>query len=129
MTDVDVDQPLPDDYEFGRERLASILKEFGQWAADENLLIDIRRGAERWQLPPPRWTRREVGLYELNTPRGRLMVCRWIGWIVERDGMPLVWRFGPGNVFFDRLEDAQTSGLLHCLGEEEFCDGTYWQKA
>jgi hypothetical protein len=127
VTDIDIDQQLPDDYEFGRERLACVLNEFGQWAADENLLIDIRRGAAPWQLPPPRWTRREVGLYELNTPRGRLIVSRRIGWIVERDGAPLVWRCRGTPVFFDRLEDAKTSALLHCLGEEEFPDGTGWK--
>jgi len=128
MTEIDIDQPLPDNYEFGREQLRDILKEFNQWGADEILLSGIRRRAATWQLPPPRWTRREVGLYELHTPRGLLIVQRKIGWTVERDGVPLVWRLSDRVVFFDRLEDAKTSGLLHCLGDEEFPDGTGWSE-
>ena len=71
--DLDPAQPLPDDYEFGRERLDQILEQFlgAPLGADENLLADIRQRAARWQLPSPRWTRREPGWYELNTPRGR----------------------------------------------------------
>jgi len=113
----------------GLKTLAQLLKEFGggQAAADENLLLDIARRAARWQIPPPPWTRRGVGSYQLNTPYGLLTVQRTFGWVVKRDGARLTWMHNEKPVF-DSLEDAKASALVHAKdqGVDRFFDGTCW---
>ena len=126
--DIDTSKQLPDDYEWGRDGLREIAEAFGLGYADDDLLFDIKRGAARWQLPPPKWTRIEVGCYELKTPDGLLTVQRMFGWAVRRDGTPLVWYLGGQIINFDKLEQAQTSAVLHArdVGVTRFCDSTRW---
>ena len=117
----------------GLKTLAQLLKEFGggQAAADENLLLDIARRAARWQIPPPPWTRRGVGSYQLNTPYGLLTVQRTFGWVVKRDGARLTWMHNEKPIVFDSLEDAKASALVHAKdqGVDRFFDGTCWANA
>jgi hypothetical protein len=127
---IPTDGVLPDDYEWGRERLDRFLQEFcgTRLAADENLLLDIAKRAASWQLPPPRWTRHSVGSYELNTPYGLLTVQRVFGWVVKRDGAHLARMHDDNAIFFDKLEDAKTIALLHA-GDRAVdwpADGTQW---
>jgi hypothetical protein len=127
-----VDPSLPDDHEWGRQRLDRLLKESAATAsaADENLLLDLGAVARSWQLLPPTWTKRAHGCFELNTPYGILVVRRLVGWTVELNGRPLVWAVGSEKVIFDKLEHAKTSGLAHApdYGDIRFVDGTWWDK-
>lgn len=119
MTDnfdeIPTDGILPDNYEFGRERLDRLIHDFcgKRLAADEKLLAKTAERAAGWRLPPPLWTRRGVGNYELNTPYGLLTVQRTIAWVVKRDGAHLARMHDDNAIFFDKLEDAKTIALLH----------------
>jgi hypothetical protein len=128
--DIPTDGILPDDYEWGRERLDRFLQEFcgTGLAADESLLLDIAKRAASWQLSPSQWTRCGVGSYELNTPYGLLTVQRTFGWGVKRDGAPLTSVHNEKPIIFDKLEDAKTSALVHAKdrGVGRFVDGTCW---
>jgi hypothetical protein len=130
--DFAVDPSLSDDHEWGRQRLDRLLKESAATAsaADENLVLDLEAVARSWQLPPPPWTKRAHGCFELNTPYGMLVVRRLVGWTVELNGRPLVWAVGSEKVIFDKLEHAKTSGLAHApdYGDIRFVDGTWWDK-
>ena len=130
--DFAVDPSLSDDHECGRQRLDQLLKESAATAsaADENLVLDLEAVARSWQLPPPTWTKRAHGCFELNTPYGILVVRRLVGWTVELNGRPLVWAVGSEKVIFDKLEHAKTSGLAHApdYGDIRFVDGTWWDK-
>jgi len=136
LGDFTADPSIPDDHEWGRHRLDRLLKDAGATAdsADDNLLIDLNRVARSWQLPPPTWTKRAHGCLELNTPYGILVVRRLIGWVVERNGAPLVWYNGGPvagkKVIFDKLEHAKVSALAHAgdFGELRFRDGTRWDE-
>lgn len=130
--DAPVDPSLPDAREWGRQRLEALLKGSVPTAsaADENLLLDLEAVARSWQLPPPTWTKRAHGYYQLNTPYGLLVVRRLIGWTVERDGTSLVWAPAGKKVIFDKLEPAKTSALVHArdVGVSGFLDGTRWDE-
>src|SRR5258708_9735899 len=126
-TIVDTSQPLPDDYEWGRDGLREIAEGFGLGYADDNLLLDMARGAARCKLPSLQWTRIKTGSYELKTEDGLLSVQRWLGWVVRRDSAPLAWRFNGRPIIFDKLEDARTSAVLHARDAEVgFPDCTRW---
>jgi hypothetical protein len=132
MSDFTVDPSLSDDHEWGRQRLDRLLKKTVATAsaADENLVLDLEAVARSWQLPPPLWTKRAHGCFELNIPYGLLIVRRLVGWTVERNGIPLVWAIAGEKVIFDKLEHAKTSALAHALdyGDVRFVDGTWWDK-
>ena len=126
--DIDTSKQLPDGYEWGSDQLRECAERFGLGYADDDQLLDMKRGAARWQLPAPKWTRIETGNYQLKTPYGLLTVQRWLGWIVYRDGAPLVWFFNGKPIMFNKLEHAQLSGVLHArdVGVDRFCDSTRW---
>ena len=128
--DIPAEGVLADDFEWGRERLDQLLQDFcgSSLTADDALLEIDRLEAARWQLAPPQWSRLGVGSYELNTPSGLLTVQRAFGWIVRRDAAPLVWGHNRKPTFFDKLEDAKKSALLHQSdrGVNHFPDGTRW---
>jgi hypothetical protein len=131
LADFQVDPSIPDDHEWGLRQLESLLKSIPTAvAADRILVLDVERAAGCWQLPPPKWTKRAHGYYELNTPYGLLVVRRLIGWTVERSGVPLVWFWGGEKVIFDKLEHAKTSALVHAreYGSNYVGDGTRWDK-
>src|SRR5262249_8365842 len=125
------DPSVSDDHVWGRARLERLLKDSPGTgaAADENLLIDIRRVVRWWRLSLPTWEKLAEGFYHLNTPYGRFSVRRSMGWAVERYGLPLVWWDTGSRVIFDKLEDAKTSALVHLTddgGYVRYPDGTRW---
>ena len=100
-------------------------------AADENLMLILEAVSRSWQqIALPTWTKRADGGFELNTPYGKLVIRRLVGWTVERNGVPLVWCLFGKRVIFDKLEHAKTSALLHAAdyGALTAKDGTRWQK-
>jgi hypothetical protein len=100
-------------------------------AADENLMLALEAVSRSWQqIALPIWTERADGLFELNTPYGKLVIRRLVGWTVERNGVPLVWCVSGKRLTFDKLEHAKTSALLHApdYGDLRANDGTRWQK-
>ena len=103
----------------------------GASAPDKNLLLALDALARSWQLPPPTWTKRAEGHFELNTPYGVLTVRRLVGWTVERNAVPLCWFHPEERLIFDKLEHAKISALAHArdFGDERFGDGTRWDKS
>src|SRR5262249_28103898 len=124
-------QPLPDDFEWGHERLRNFLADCPYMqAAHENLLADMADGTSFWPGPPPPWTKLEPGSYELKTQFGTLTVRRQVGWVAHLDGAPLVWVVGDPIIVFDKLKDAQTCALLHLLDGviDPPRDGALWAR-
>jgi hypothetical protein len=120
--------PATDDHEWGYRRLKELLKSSGTqaFAADDNLILDMEACARRWQLAPPSWNERARGFFELGTPDGVLVIRRFIGWTIEKNGAPLVWFIGGERVIFDRLEHAKTCALI---GARDRVGGTRWGQA
>jgi hypothetical protein len=129
--DFRADTAVPDNHEYGNDQLKRLVEKSGLAAsyADRELLRDLERVAQWWQLASPTWTKRGHGCFELATPYGVLVVRRVIGWIVERSGLPRLWATHPHNlVIFDKLEHAQMCGLIHAqdYGDLNRPDGTRW---
>jgi hypothetical protein len=120
--EIDGSTPLSDEYEWGAERLSSIIEGWGGAAvvSDLSLLLSIRRHSRRWRLPMPRWGSVKIGHLELQTPSGLLSVRRKFGWLVRRGRDLLIWRCYDKPVMFDRLDDAKKIALLHANDGAEF---------
>lgn len=127
---LDVDTSVSDDHEWGYQQLEQLIKRSGLAASpdDKNLLVDLRCRSSQWFLAPPVWSKLAHGYFELRTPYGTLVVRRLIGWTVERNGAPLVWRLSGRKVIFDKLENAKVSALIHArdIGANFYPDGTRW---
>jgi hypothetical protein len=122
---------LPDSHEWGFAELERQVWQSGNCgeAADDFVRSVINAKSKRWQLTPP-WVRKAQGWYELKTRFGILTVRRLIGWIVERDEVPLVW-MGPDQslAIFDKLDEAMKAALIHARDRfPVFREGLQWRE-
>jgi hypothetical protein len=132
---------LPDDYEWRDDKkLNSIIRSFGHTAtadllrACENELRDCKMATlpEPAQLQLPVWANPARGWHTLDSPRGKLVVRRLVGWAIERNGAPMEYTTFGGRLIFDRLEHAKIHALRHAEADLKDIsvrrDGTGWHK-